>query len=1269
MKRHIILVAVLATVAGTDAAVLLNDDFSGIAGAPLVGSALDVGGSWAKAQTDGSGTTTGDFIFTGDGGIVSSNNAGASVYTAFDASAYSGSRTNGFTVAATFSANGYSKMSFTLGLAESIDKGHFANLVSGDVIRAIYQTDAGTFKWGIYENGTSLNDSSSTRAGSQSIGSNDTIRLSITCYPSCGIAIGEAYNLTGGYLLSRSGTYFNTPALTNTLYAGMGMTFITVANPSDPAVVKSFSVVSEDMTAARPLVSLSETLPPTMTGFAFDGVSGTSDTNFPYVLSEHAPVDIIHQARDSVYDTVRATYPDKILIKQQAWGGNAGVPLESYWPGHCLLKVGTKVTNDCVATTNDTVLYLQDYTRIVGSQANIDNATDPAKYAVLYALDANGKPDWSKAEHVKMVSINTGTGALTVQRGQLGTVPQSYGAGQAVLARHMMFWSNQWQANFSLESPRGGPFNMTAAEWYAVQIAQIIVASQADGVEFDVARWQWGYPASNPMDCDNDLVADYGYIGGVNSYGLGGQVFLRELRELLGPNRIIQMDGNGATGQRGWKYANGVQLESFPRANEFDRFSEAFLHLREWLARTEALPAFSYAFTKTTTTVFGNSYENGQPVDWHFRVGFAASLLAGMPHPFASITDINFDPENPENSNPDLITEKGFFKWDEYVGGELNDWKWLGAPQGGAVQVQDQVGDSNLLSSATWHWMIETNFSASGSISNGEYSAFVAAIPSNTIPWTSAYYAGSQVPKTLWFGTRLEIASGAPTLVPGQEYTVEFEAKGNDSWTVDSQLFEKVPCSLTIYGVANYGYNAPAAVFLGPEWRTFRFSMIADTNAPPPLCFGVSDQIGESAIRNIRLYQGSGERWTREFKNGRVYLNMTLEPWTVNVGTGVVQRLVGSQIPGLNNGDVVNGMLTIPAWDAAFLRTWTFDAWQSAYFGMEVSDDFSTGFDGRDPGDLLVGFDVQTGVGTWNNIYTEGTGSLNGGMAFVPGGLTEVVAGGGVYVPLAGMGDTFSMEVVVTPNDFASGNFAVGFVETVDKGFFNNIATNDVLRMRYIHSGANAGRFEFAVRDEGLLVNGAFAPRTGSETVHSNDTVRLTLSYDATSGAITGTAYNVTGGYELSTKAIAVMGLSNMTNAGFGWSSIPNQTESPSANPGVVSYFMAGNALALLGESISGATADPDGDGFNNMQEYIAGTDPLDMQSGFFITGGSIDNTQASLDWSSVSGRVYDVYWATNLLDSFVPLQTDIAWPQSSYTSPIPSEAESGFYQIKVRRP
>jgi len=82
--------------------------------------------------------------------------------------------------------------------------------------------------------------------------------------------------------------------------------------------------------------------------------------------------------------------------------------------------------------------------------------------------------------------------------------------------------------------------------------------------------------------------------------------------------------------------------------------------------------------------------------------------------------------------------------------------------------------------------------------------------------------------------------------------------------------------------------------------------------------------------------------------------------------------------------------------------------------------------------------------------------------------------------------------------------------------------------------------------------------------------------------------------------------------------------------------------------------------GRNTIREaYVAGLDPTNAQSVFAVSG--IRNT---LEWNAVSGRVYSVYWTTNLLEGFQPLQTNILWPQNSWTGQ-PDHA-GAFYRLKV---
>lgn len=87
--------------------------------------------------------------------------------------------------------------------------------------------------------------------------------------------------------------------------------------------------------------------------------------------------------------------------------------------------------------------------------------------------------------------------------------------------------------------------------------------------------------------------------------------------------------------------------------------------------------------------------------------------------------------------------------------------------------------------------------------------------------------------------------------------------------------------------------------------------------------------------------------------------------------------------------------------------------------------------------------------------------------------------------------------------------------------------------------------------------------------------------------------------------------------------------------------------------------------GFNTVQEaYIAGFNPADSASGFRITERNSD--PRILYWNTITGRVYSIYWTSNLLDGFRTLETNII--SGGYTDVLHSAGQN-FYRIEVSKP
>jgi PKD repeat protein len=84
------------------------------------------------------------------------------------------------------------------------------------------------------------------------------------------------------------------------------------------------------------------------------------------------------------------------------------------------------------------------------------------------------------------------------------------------------------------------------------------------------------------------------------------------------------------------------------------------------------------------------------------------------------------------------------------------------------------------------------------------------------------------------------------------------------------------------------------------------------------------------------------------------------------------------------------------------------------------------------------------------------------------------------------------------------------------------------------------------------------------------------------------------------------------------------------------------------------------------LDAYIAGLNPTNPASVFLISDFRSLTSGNILQWNAVSGRVYGVYWTTNLMNSFQPLETNILWPQNSWTGLV-SGSQGDFYKVKVQ--
>lgn len=371
------------------------------------------------------------------------------------------------------------------------------------------------------------------------------------------------------------------------------------------------------------------------------------------------------------------------------FNGNARDPryhTESYFPGHWIYRKATPIVADVPAEAGETLIRVADAADFQVATGRYRTANDDV---ALFGITGEGTHDWTRCEQVQLLAVDAQANTIRVKRGCYGTRPLAFRAGQARAAAHQVEgpWGKtnhlMWFYNFATHCPRD-PEGKTCADRLVDDLAAWFgkggTLEAFDGLEFDVMFNE------TRGDTNGDGQADDGVIGGVNRYGIGVVEFARQLRNRLGPDRVIQGDGalgpGGRRSQRAFGLLNGIESEGWPNLHDwdFDDWSGGLNRHCFWHANGHR-PAFSYINHKWNEPVPGKPGETRNP-----DVPFARHRLVFAA---AQFTDAMLCYSYP----PPAATRGEIGVWDELVGGTARRLGWLGKPEGAAVHLASRAPD------------------------------------------------------------------------------------------------------------------------------------------------------------------------------------------------------------------------------------------------------------------------------------------------------------------------------------------------------------------------------------------------------------------------------------------------------------------------------------------------------------------------------------------------------------------------------------------------
>jgi hypothetical protein len=123
-----------------------------------------------------------------------------------------------------------------------------------------------------------------------------------------------------------------------------------------------------------------------------------------------------HPCHVDYHRAYKQRHPRKVvLLHFNAKGRHPRFGFESFHAGHWLYFNGCRILDDLPASQEDITVRVEDPSLFKTNYGHTGLGCDDIG---ICALDADGKPDWSRAEQTRLLAVDPEAGKVTLQRGQ-----------------------------------------------------------------------------------------------------------------------------------------------------------------------------------------------------------------------------------------------------------------------------------------------------------------------------------------------------------------------------------------------------------------------------------------------------------------------------------------------------------------------------------------------------------------------------------------------------------------------------------------------------------------------------------------------------------------------------------------------------------------------------------------------------------------------------------------------------------------------------------